>query len=88
VGLRGKRASSSGGRVAVTLDKGGMELLSGALVGGLLFCVVRGVIDLRDRRFALAAMSLLVSALLLAALVAPVETHGAKVELSSLPSGG
>jgi len=65
-----------------------MQLLSGALVAGLLFCAVRTAIDLRDRRFAWAALSLVVSALLLAALVAPIETRAVKVELSSRLVGG
>lgn len=42
------------------------------------FCIVRGVIDIRDRRFVLGALGIVAG---IALLVMPIRTHAVKVDL-------
>ena len=82
MGLRGKRAAGGGGRVTRLAIAAWMQLVAAALIAALIFCLVRAVTDLRARRFSWAAASLILSAVLLAAVLTPVRTHAVKVALT------
>ena len=61
-----------------------MVLAYGALAAFLL-CFVRGLTDLRARRFRWAAAELAVAALLAWGLMTPIQTHAEKVVLPVKP---